>query len=229
MKDPYQVLGVPRSATQEEVTAAYRKLAKKYHPDLNPGDKNAQSKMAEINVAYEEIKSGRAGYTDYSRPQQRQSTQQNPYGGYGGYGSYGGYDPFEQIFGGAFRQQQQQQQQQQQAQRGDGLDPVRNYINAMRYREALFALSQANNRTAEWYYLSAVAHYMSGNAVTALQHIEQAISMAPDRTQYQQLRQQMRSGAQTYTTRSQGFGVPNFGGVSPLCLGLCLARLCCRC
>lgn len=223
MKDPYEVLGVPRSATQDEVTAAYRRLAKKYHPDLNPGDKNAQSKMAEINVAYEEIKSGRAGYTDYSRPQQRQSSQQNRYGGYG-YGTYGGYNPFEQFFGGAFRQQQQQQ-----PQRGDALDPVRSYINAMRYREALYALSQVRTRTAEWYYLSAIAQYMAGNSVTALQHIEQAVSMAPDNPQYQQLRQQMRSGAQAYTTRSQGFGMPNFGGVSPLCLGLCLARLCCRC
>ena len=42
MKDPYEVLGISRSASEQEVTAAYRKLAKKYHPDLNPGDKNAQ-------------------------------------------------------------------------------------------------------------------------------------------------------------------------------------------
>ncbi len=225
MKDPYQVLGVPRSATQEEVTAAYRRLAKKYHPDLNPGDKNAQSKMAEINVAYEEIKSGRAGYTDYTRPQPRPGGQQGPYGAGGyGYGSYGGYNPFEEFFRGAYRQQQTQQSQQ-----GDGLDPVRNYINAMRYREALYALSQVGSRTAEWYYLSAIANHMAGNAVTAIQHIEQAVQMAPNRQEYQVLRQQMRSGAQAYTTRSQGFGVPNFGGISPLCLGLCLARLCCRC
>ena len=68
MRDPYEVLGIPRSATQQEVTDAFRRLAKKYHPDLNPSDKNAQSKMAQINVAYEEIKSGRAARTDYSRP-----------------------------------------------------------------------------------------------------------------------------------------------------------------
>ena len=60
MRDPYEVLGIPRSATQQEVTDAFRRLAKKYHPDLNPSDKNAQSKMAQINVAYEEIRPRRA-------------------------------------------------------------------------------------------------------------------------------------------------------------------------
>ena len=51
MQDPYSVLGVPESASLNEVTAAYRKLAKKYHPDLNPGDKAAEQKMRQINAA----------------------------------------------------------------------------------------------------------------------------------------------------------------------------------
>ncbi|NLA54409.1 MAG: DnaJ domain-containing protein, partial [Clostridiales bacterium] len=86
MKDPYEVLGIPRTASKTEVTETYRKLAKKFHPDLNPNDKNAQSKMAEINVAYEEIKSGRAEYTDYSRPNSASSQRGSPYQGYGQYG-----------------------------------------------------------------------------------------------------------------------------------------------
>ena len=55
-QDPYEVLGVPRGASEEEVTKAYRKLAKKYHPDLNPGDEEAAKKMSEINAAYNQIK-----------------------------------------------------------------------------------------------------------------------------------------------------------------------------
>lgn len=224
MKDPYEVLGLKRDATQEEVTAAYRRLAKKYHPDLNPGDRNAQNKMAEINVAYEEIKSGRARYTDYSAPQQERPRQGSPYG-YGGYGGYGGYNPLEELFRNAYRQQQAAQEQR----RGDGLDPVRQYINAGRYSEALFALSQIGQRQGQWYYLSAIANYFTGNSVTAIQHIEQAIRMEPYNQAYQSLRQQIQQGAAQYTTRSQGFGIPNMAGISPLCMGLCLARLCCGC
>lgn len=230
MRDPYEVLGLQRNASMEEVTAAYRKLAKKYHPDLNPGDKTAQTKMAEINVAYEEIKSGRARYTDYAGPEQSRPQQGNTYGygrygGYGGFGGYGGYNPLEELFRNAYRQQQAAQQRQ----RGDGLDPVRQYINAMRYREALFALSQIAQRQGQWYYLSAIANYGSGNSVMAMQHIEQAIRMEPDNYEFQSLRQQIRQGAAQYTTRSQGFGIPNMAGISPLCMGLCLVRLCCGC
>lgn len=58
INDPYAELGVDRNASEKEITQAYRKLAKKYHPDLNPGDKQAAEKMARINEAYERIKNG---------------------------------------------------------------------------------------------------------------------------------------------------------------------------
>ncbi len=54
--DYYQVLGVSRTASQEEIKRAYRKLVLKYHPDHNPGDKNAEQKIKNINEAYDTLK-----------------------------------------------------------------------------------------------------------------------------------------------------------------------------
>src|SRR3712207_230448 len=53
VKDYYQVLGVPKTATEKEIRSAYRKLARQHHPDLNPGDKNAEDRFKEINEAHE--------------------------------------------------------------------------------------------------------------------------------------------------------------------------------
>src|SRR5919205_1087827 len=55
-KDFYTVLGVKRDASEKEIRSAYRKLARKYHPDVNPGDKAAEASFKEINAAYEVLK-----------------------------------------------------------------------------------------------------------------------------------------------------------------------------
>lgn len=61
MRDPYEVLGVSRDADEEALTKAYRNLARQYHPDTHPDDPVAESRMKEINAAYEQIKDIRAG------------------------------------------------------------------------------------------------------------------------------------------------------------------------
>lgn len=72
-EDPYQVLGVSRDASDEEIKIAYRRLAKKYHPDLHPGDEEAAKQMQRINAAYEQIKNpeqAQSGYDPFRNARQ---------------------------------------------------------------------------------------------------------------------------------------------------------------
>ena len=52
-RDYYEVLGIAKGASEEEIKKAYRQMAKKYHPDLNPGDKEAETRFKEVNEAYD--------------------------------------------------------------------------------------------------------------------------------------------------------------------------------
>ena len=109
--DPYQILGVSKTASDKEIADAYRRLARKYHPDLNKDNPEAEEKMKEINAAYGRIQDMRAGKIPPSGQGFAEANTppygQNPYGagsygpygsGQGGYGtgSYGpyGYGPF---------------------------------------------------------------------------------------------------------------------------------------
>ena len=90
VNDPFTVLGVSSSASEDEIKAAYRKLAKKYHPDLNPGDKNAEQKMREINEAYTRaLQIRKTGRDPYQEPYGSSGSysQSGPYGSSGYYGS----------------------------------------------------------------------------------------------------------------------------------------------
>ena len=96
-RDYYQVLGVERNASPEDVKKAYRKLAVKYHPDKNPGDKSAEDKFKELGEAYEVLSNvdKRAAYDRYGH---QAFTQGGGFGGAGG-GAHDPFDVFREVFG----------------------------------------------------------------------------------------------------------------------------------
>lgn len=210
ISDPYKVLGVSPDASDDEIKAAYRRLAKKYHPDLNPGNKAAAEKMNEINAAYEQIKN----------PQPQNDAGQS-YGGYGygagyGYGSSYGY-------GGAYQEQRDSE--------SNEIKAARNYIRSRHFTEAVTALSgvPVSMRDGEWYYLNAIANFYLGNRVAAMDSANRACAAEPGNMQYRQLLEQIQHGGQVYDDFGSGFGFRRINiSNEKLCLSLCLANVLCN-
>lgn len=190
MTDPYEVLGVSRDASDDEIKTAYRKLAKKYHPDLNPGDEEAARKMNEVNAAYDAIQKGQTGPAYGGTQYGYQS------GGYQyGYQSYAGSQQYAEVINAI---------------------NSRRFQDALRLLDEV----PGPSRNGEWFFLSANAHYGLGNTITALDHAQKAVSMEPGNLQYLMFLQQLRQGSAGYQNASVEFRQSTVPGsfCAPLCL-----------
>lgn len=203
MKDPYQVLGVAESATDEEVKRAYRNLARKYHPDNyhdNPLADLAQEKMKEINAAYEEINKRRSG----GGPENRQSS------GYSGYG--GGYAQYGQYSGGQSSSSVLQQ--------------VRIAIQTGNITRAEALLANYSDHNAEWNFLRGAVCYRRGWLDEAKRYYQTACQMDPGNGEYRQALEFMENGTQSAYHPNGGFGT-EMCSANP-CLTMCCAYTLCN-
>lgn len=200
-----------RDASTEEIKKAYRTLSRKYHPDANinnPNKAEAEEKFKQVQQAYKQIMEEKEnGTSSYSS----QGSYGGSYGsggyggsyGNGGYGgNYGGYN-----YGSSTEDAE--------------LRAAANYLNNMRYQEAMRVLNNISRHNAQWYYLHAIANAGLGNNISAVQDAQTAVNMEPDNMQYRQLLSQLQGGGQWYTDMGQGYGYERAGGD--------MGKWCCEC
>lgn len=167
MKDPYEVLGVGKNASMDEIKSAYKELIKKYHPDKyqdNPLADLAEEKLKEINEAYEYLSNVKGGSSNYG------NTSSYNYGG--GSGNAGGYGSNSGA--------------------SSEMASVRTYIDMGNLDAAATILSNSSERSAEWYFLSGMVAYRRGWYDQAQQLVAQAASMDPNNFEYRRNLEAMR-------------------------------------
>lgn len=227
MTDPYGVLGVSRSASDDDIKKAYRKLSRQYHPDANvnnPNKAQAEEKFKQIQQAYRQIMQERergagSGSGSYYGQEDTEGYDPFGFGGFGGFGSFGGFGGYSRS--GSRRVAEEDED-------ALHLKAAANYINGGHYKEALNVLGTISERNARWYYYSAVANAGCGSNVQALQHAKQAAAMEPGNAGYQRLVQQLESGGTWYMGRQSPYmGMEGMQG--NLCNRLCMSYLLCSC
>ncbi len=246
MTDPYRVLGVPPTASEEEIKKAYRKLSRMYHPDSNMNKseyekKQAEEKFKEVQTAYEDIIDGKVDPRNYrqtgSRSYSSSSSSSSSYSSSGR--SYQGYRAGGGTYSGYTRNTSS----------GYGdmdvhLEAAANFIANGYLREARNILDNIDpsRRNAKWYYYSAICYARTGNKSQAMFHARAAASMEPSNSEYSVLYDYLsggpftrstQQGASSYTgwyndrRNSYGYGSGTLNTSCTRCADSCMSMILC--
>ena len=203
MNNPYDILGITPSASNEEVKQAYRALAKKYHPDNyidSPVADVAERKMQDINWAYDEILKQRAKQYTSSTTNNSNSNSYNSNNSY----SYGS-----------------------QNQGTNRYSNIRTMINNGEINSAEQLLNSVRNdeRNAEWYFLKGCVFTRRGYIFDAIKYIDVACTMEPNNQEYRTMRENLRAQSNNYGSQPQP---ASSGGGCDMC-DVCSTLICLDC
>ncbi len=223
MTDPYQVLGISRGATDEEIKKAYRNLSRKYHPDANvnnPNKDQAEERFKQVQQAYDQIMKEKqqgtfGGYGGYERAESSGNSTygEGPFGGFGGRYYYGNNTYYSRTH-----------------EASPKLQAALNYLRNHCYAEARNVLEEIpfSERSGRWYYYSAIANNGLGNTATAMEHIRRAVDLEPSNMEYRQFQQSLEFGGTWYTNMGSSYERP-YSNYNHFCMDLLCAQALCTC
>lgn len=206
MPNPYDILGVKETATDEEVKAAYKAMVKKYHPDRhanNPLGDLAEDKLRQVNAAYDEITAQRSGKSGGGFGGAYGGSNSGGYGGAGYTGNSNVTPEFAQV---------------------------RRDIDSGRLDEALAKLQRIQVRSAEWIFLDGMISYRRGWYDDAISKVQQAVYMDPRNVEYNQTLNRLANAGTGYRNTAYGRGYrSNDDMLCTACQLYICADCCCDC
>lgn len=233
MTDPYQILGVSPTASDDEIKKVYRTLSRKYHPDANVNNPNkdlAEEKFKEVQQAYDQIMkdrqdgifgydsntySGSSTHTNNTRNTESNTDYgQGPFGGFAGQYYYGNTNNARHSTGPDSQK----------------LQAAANYLNNRCYKEAVNVLNEIPfpERNGRWYYFSAMANEALGNLATAMEHIHCAVVLDPGNVQYRKYEQHLEFGSGWYNDMGSSYERP-YANAGNFCMSMLLMEALCWC